>query len=559
MPTNNIGITGTDGVIPVYEPTARWCTWALSQIFNGGPGANRYVPKLNDYVEDYELYITYKVIALDPVTLIPTLLPITRPGSNGSFTVIDRLVGVGPGTQADTYKVYLDQSVTPHVLAVDTRLRVAGTMSSYAKLFRGSDLSGNGDVIGFLYDQNGVFLSQNIPLELAAIDSHVNHSIKIVSVAYTNVSLADGEIVTVVIYDDEGHVVSKRQLLVENTSFIRDVNVSQKYVSSISLESPFLSQVEQNTLEYPINIPLQAFNMTGVVNYSDGSKLRMPVDGSRFKILGLERFLGTVVGQNIKLALSYALGANETAYGTVSGDGKFVTAPYGLKTINQVGSYSVRLYCYPVWVDPTVGYVLKWFLYNLDRDISFDVTPFISYNSPAQSFNGKTFGVNQFVSVRVNIRDVSSSFNSYIYVQNVQIQLREPGTARTTNWAIKYETTQPNPYGVDLNAKIDILSATSTRIYLSSGCTTQTEWLERLYFNTKPMYDNRRETKAPTPNFFAIEVGSARYEYPVSAWNNPVVINSGLEVNDTLFIEWIQRQASGDMLLGKSGLPIYEN
>lgn len=558
MPTNSI-VTGTDGVVPVYEPTARWTTWALSQIFNGGPGANRYVPKLHDYVEDYEQYITYKVIALDPVTLIPTLQPITRPGSSGSFTLVDRLVGVGPGTQSDTYKVYLDTSVTPHALAVDTRLRVAGTMSSYVKIFKGSDLSGNGQVIGFLYDQNGTFITNNIPLELAAIDSHVNHTIKIVGMAYTNVELADGEIVTVVVYSDDGHVVSKRQLLVENTAFIRDVNVSQKYVSSIALESPFLSQTEQQTLEYPINIPLSDLNMTGVVNYSDGSKLRIPVDGNRFKVLGLERFVGTVSGQNIKLVLSYALNSNEIAYGAVSGDGKFVTSPYTLKTINQIGSYSVRLYCYPVWVDATTGYVLKWFLYNLDRDVTFDVTPFVSYNSPEQSFNGKMYGVNQFVGARVNIRDVSPAFSSYIHIQNVQIQLLEPGTARTTNWVIKFEPTQDTPYGVSVNARIDVLSASTTRVYLSSGASTQSEWIEKLYFNTKPMYDNRREVRPPTPNYFAIIAGSQRYEYPVAAWNNPVVINSGLEVNDTLFIEWIFRSSSGDMLLGKSGLPIYEN
>lgn len=558
MPTNSI-VTGTDGVVPVYQPSARWSTWGLNEIFTGGPGANRYVPKLNDYVEDYELYITYKVIALDQVTLIPTLHPITRPGSNGAFTVVDKLVGVGPGTQSDTYKVYLDTSVTPHALAVDTRLRVAGTMSSYVKIFRGSDLSGNGQVIGFLYDQNGTFITNNIPLELVAIDSHVNHSIKIVGMAYTNVELLDGEVVTVVVYSDDGHVVSKRQLLVENTAFIRDINVSQKYVASISLESPFLSQIEQNTIEYPINIPMSDLNMVGVVNYSDGSKLRLPVDGSRFKILGLERFVSTVVGQSVKLVLSYSLGVNETAYGGVSGDGKFVTNPYTLKTTNQIGSFSVRLYCYPVWVDATTGYTLKWFMYNLDRDVTFEVTPFVSYNSPEQSFNGRTYGINQFVSARINIRDVSSAFTSYIHIQNVQIQLLEPGTARTTNWVIKYEPTQDTPYGVSVNARIDVLSATTTRVYLSSGASTQTEWINKLYFNTKPMYDNRRETRPPTPNYFAIVAGSSRYEYPVSAWNNPVVIGSGLNVNDTLFIEWIYRSSSGDMLLGKSGLPIYEN
>jgi hypothetical protein len=559
MPTNINGITGTDGIVPVYEPNARWAWWNMNEIFNGGPGANRYVPKVNDYVEDIEEYITYKVTALDPVTLIPTLVPITRPGSNGAISLVDRLVGTGPGVQSDTPRVYLDTSVTPHVLAVDTRFRIAGSMSSYAKIFKGTNLSSNGDPIGFLYDSNGTFLTQNIPLELVAIDSHVNHSIRVVAVAYTNQQLNDGEIVTVVIYTDDGHVVSKQQFLVENTSFIRSVNVSQRYVSSISLESPFLSTTDNNTLEYPINVPLVAFNMVGVVNYSDGSKLRLPVDNSRFKIFGLERYVATVVGQEIDLVLSYALGPLEIAYGAVNGDGKFVTEPFKLRTINQVGSYTSKLFCYPVWNDPVTGYTLKWFLYNLDRDISFDVTPFVNYATPQNSFVGTTLGVNQQLIARVNLRDVSPIFNSYIHVQNVEVLLREPGTARTTNWSIKFEPTQMNPYGVDLHVGAVLLSASSTRLNLRSGCTSQNEWLQKLYFNTKPLYDSRREINPPTPNFFAIEIGSARYEYPVSAWNNDITVPSGVQINDTLFIEWFRRTATGDILLGKSGLPIYEN
>lgn len=558
MPISTAGITGTDGIVPVYDPTARWCWWNLKEIYDGTVGYKRYVPKIGDYVEDSEDFITYIVTTIDEVTLIPTLVPITRPGSSGNISITDRLVGVGPGTQADTYRVYLDTSVTPHVLAVDTRLRVAGTMCSYCKIFKGSTLSTSGEVIAFLYDQNGTFLTQNIPLELVAIDSHTNYSIKTVSVAYTNQQLPDNEVVTAVFYDDEGHVVSKQQLLVENTAFIRSVNISQRYVSHISLKSPFLSQTDLNTLEYPINIPLQAFNMTGVVHYSDGTKLEMPVDNSKFKILGLERYVATVVGQQVNLVLSYTLAPNEISYGAVSGDGKFVVAPYKLVTTNQVGAFSVKLFCYPEWVDEYTGYTLRWFMYNLDRDISFDVTPFISYNSPSQSFNGTTLGVTQPLSVRVNLRDVSPSFSSYIYIQNVDVLLKEPGTSRTTNWTIKFDPTQTSPYGVDIAARVTLLSATATRINLRTGATSLNEWLERLYFNTRPLYDNKRETKAPTPNFFAINVGSARYEFPVSAWNDLVTIASGLTINDTLFIEWIQRVPGGDILLGTSGMPIYE-
>lgn len=555
-PINTNGITGIDGIVPVYDPNARWCWWNIEEIFDGTLGANRYVPKIDDYVEDAIDYITYKVTAIDPVTLLSTLVPINRSILNGVITDNDALIGPGP----ETYRVYYDTTVTPHVLAVDISNHVKGTQASYAKLFKGVLVNGpSAKVVSFLYDSGGVFLTQNIPLELVGIDSHVNHSIRTIGVCYTNEVLVDGEIITAVVYSADGHVLSKRQLLLENTSFIRTLNASQKYVTNISLKSPFLSTTDSNTLEYPINVPMQSFNMIGVVNYSDGSKLELPVDNSRFKIMGLEKYIATVAGQRLNLVLSYALGANETAYGAVSGDSKYVTESFELITTNQVGSFSVKLYCYPVWIDSTTGYVLRWSLYNLERAVSFDVTPYINYNPGSNTFNGLSYGVNQSLSVRVNLRDISPVFNSYIHVQNIQVLLREPGTSRQTNWSIIFEPGQPSPYGVDINAKIEVLGAATTRLFLQSGATSLNDWLEKLFFNTKPLYDNRRESKAPTPNYFAILDGASRYEYPVAAWNNAFTIPIGLDINDTLFLEFFKRDSNGDKLLGRTGMPIYEN
>lgn len=555
---NTNGITGTDGIVPVYQPNARWCIWNLEEIYDGNQGANRYVPKVNDYVEDSVGFITYIVTAIDPVTLKSTLLPINRNNNNGSISYEDVIIGVGPGTQADTYRIYLDTSITPHILAVDIRLKVAGTMASYAKIFRGTNLSSTGKVISFLYDTNGNFLTQNVPLELVAIDSHVNHSIKTVSVCYTNESLSDGELVTVVIYTAEGHVVSRRQMLVENTSFIRSLNSSQKYISHISLKSPFLSSTDENTLMYPINVPMQAFNMIGVVHYSDNSTMELPVDGGKFKVLGLERYIATVVGQELKLVLSYSLSPGEICYGAVTGDGKFVTQPYRLVTTNQIGAYTVKLYCYPVWVDNNTGYRLKWYMYNLDRDTRFDVTPFVRTNDNTPSFLPKTYGVAQNLSVRLNLRDVSGIFNSYIHVQNIQITLRDPGTARQTNWTIGFEPNQDPQYGVGLHADTKMRAANLSDVVISFGSVSKDDWLNRIYYASKPITDKVREIKPPEPDFFAIVTETNRYEYPIGMWNNPIQVPTVLNPNETLFIEFFKRTASTDILLGIAGMPLYE-
>lgn len=562
MPINTAGITGIDGVVPVYDPDARWQYWNIEEVYMvNGPGARRYVPKINDYVEDTDAFVTYIVTAIDPVTLASTLVPINRNINNGVINTEDTIIGVGPGTQADTYRVYLDTSVTPHILAVDARLKVGGTMANYVKIFKGTNLTSTGKVISFLYDPSGTFLTQNIPLELAAIDSHTNHAIKVVSVCYTNERIDDGEIVTVVVYSSDGHVVSRRQMLIENTSFIRSINSAQRYISHISLKSPFLSTSDQNTLNYPINVPLQAFNMIGVLHYSDNSTEELPVDGSKFKIMGLERFVATVVGQEIQLGLSYSLSPGEICYGAVSGDGKFVTAPYRMVVANQIGAYTVKLYCYPVWIDSASGYMLKWFMYNLDRDTAFDVTPFVNTNPGTDAFRPKAYGETQKLSVRLNVRDVSSIFNSYIHIQTVDVILRSEATVRDidqSNWSIGFEPNQDPQFGLNLRARLQIVNATLSKITLSSNISTQAAWLEKFYYATKPLHDRRREARAPEPNFFAIETVSGRYEFPIAAWNNQLSIGGGYEVDDTLFIEFFKRTGGTDMLLGKTGVQLIE-
>jgi hypothetical protein len=231
----------------------------------------------------------------------------------------------------------------------------------------------------------------------------------------------DGEIVTAVVYSDTGHVVSKRQLLVENTSFIRSLNVSQKYVSHISLECPFLSQSVDNTIEFPLNVPLNALNMMGVVHYSDGSTLKLPVNGSKFTMHGVDQYVSSIVGQRVDLVLSYALSDNEVAYANTNVNGRYVTEAYFLLTTNPNNSYSIKLFGYPYFIDENNGYQMRWWLFNLDRNISFEVTPFVRFSENTGPYDPKGYGYLQRKSVSLNLRDVSAAFKPFIHTQLVDI------------------------------------------------------------------------------------------------------------------------------------------
>lgn len=546
MPNNTLGLMGTDGIVPVYNPEGRWCYWSISELWTGETGANRFVPKVFDYVIDPETFTTWIVDHLDPITLIPTLRIIRPANMSFSFSETDVLFGVGPGTQSDTYRVYIDQSVTPHVLAVDNRLRIAGSMASYVKIFKGSDLSETGNVVSKVYDSNGNYISQAVPLELVAIDNHVNYSIKTVKVCHTTEELTDGEIVTAVVYSDTGHVVSKRQLLVENTSFIRSLNVSQKYVSHISLECPFLSQSLENTIEFPLNVPLNALNMMGVVHYSDGSTLRLPVNGSKFTMHGVDQYVSSIVGQRVDLVLSYALSDNEVAYANTNVSGRYVTEAYFLLTTNPNNSYSVKLFGYPYFIDENNGYQMRWWLFNLDRNISFEVTPFVRFSENTGPYDPKGYGYLQRKSVSLNLRDVSAAFKPFIHTQLVDIVLNGPPTSDNNPWSVSHESISTrSPFGTGLYAK----RIGNNLVNISSGFTDFLQWKDHFYKQTYPLVNNRTELVPPNPSHFVINYEGIDTEYEIDDWNLDLNVSSAVLIYKTVSIKFIKRTSTGDIQL----------
>ena len=551
-----LGVVGIDGIVPVYDPEGRWCWWSIDEIFREGtPGQDRYVPKVRDYVIDPDTFVTWRVTHLDNDTLYPTLVQIRPANMSFSLSETDVLFGVGPGTQSDTYRAYLDKSVTPFVLNVERRLKIGGTMASYAKIFRGADTGDQTKIVSRVYDSAGNFITDRVPLELCAIDSHVNYSIKIVTTCNTNFDLVDGEIVTVVIYSADGHVVSKRQLLVENTAFIAQLNVSQKYVTGIAMKSAFLSSSQDNTIEYPLDTPMNALNLMGVVHYSDGSSRELPVDGTKFRIIGLEQFVSTIIGQNVNLVLSYALGPDEVVYGAVTSDNKYVTQPYRLRVIDPNNSYRVKVFGYPVWIDSANGYRMKWFLFNLDRNIWFDVTEYVMFAPNTGTFDPKGYGYTQRKAIQLNLRDVSGAFKPYIHTQIFDINLITQPNGDNTPWTVlSSNDSNDTPYGPGLHAQRLSASAGQTLLKLDSGIATQAEWTNQVYGKTYPLMDRMNELAPPAATHFEISYGGVKNTYAISSWNATLSLAINVPIYGTVMIRFYRIANSAEVHLSEAAM-----
>lgn len=565
--SGNTTVTGSDGVAPIYNPDGRFQVWSLSEVWIGTTGTDMYVPNVGDYVVDnLGTGEWYSVSAINQTTLVATLTPVIT-AQVGSFDSNDLLMGVGPGTQSDTYRVYLDQSVIPFQLAVDARLKVGGTMASYAKIFQGAILGSTGTVISAVYDGSGNFLGENVPLQLVAtsVSGDVNYSIKIVSQCNTSVPLIDGEVVTCVIYAADGSVLSKRQLLVENTAFIRSSSADQKYITSIALQSPFMSTSDPNTLVYPINVPKEGLNLMGQVNYSDGSKALLPVDGTKFVLYGLDNYVATIVGQKFNLSLIYNLSSDETVYGAMAnvngiGGATFISETYTATTENQDGAYTLKLYCVPQFIDSVNGYRLDWYLFNLDRNLAVLVTPHVTFVANSPAFLPTGYGTAQNLQVQINLSSISSTYPNFNFTETLTLTLYRNGTDHTgTNWTVAYAPGQNPPYGQGLSASTTYVNASLMQVNISQGLTDQEAWLDALYSGALPLTDPAQETEAPTPNMFAfVFPNQPDVVFPISQWNSQLAVGTVVPNGGTLVVKFFLRTTENDILLSLAPLDVWQ-
>lgn len=547
--------------VPIGDPNRGHRRWLKSEIYTGPTGTGVYVPNVDDEVWDWAAGL-WRVVAVNLSTGLSQLSQYVAPNQGEELSEEDILLGVGPGYQSESYRVYLDTSVVPHVLAIDSRLRVYGTTVTSIKVFWGTDIGDESKVISAMYDQGGTLMGENIPLELvqmpnnpqSGVPSAINYAVKTPMVGHTNQKLADNEVVTVVMYDDVGNVTSTAKLLIMNTAFIRTTDASKLFITSVHLDSPFISEGDDSLLKFAINMPVEALNARGVVTYSDGSRKVMPVDGTKFNLYGIQNFIASIVGQKIPLVLSYRLSPEEYVYGASANDGRQLSVPYWATTTRFEGTWSVKLFCFPQWIDAVVGYRLRWFLFNLDRSQYFDVSDLVTFGVNSNPFDPTSYGPIQRVDVGVNMNDIDSSYTNWRHSQRVGIALLTPGNSISNGWNIEYSSGQTEPYGRGLRAITKFVNVNNWKLKIDCGQTLQATWLQKVFYNAEPLINTQSETRAPEPNHFVLMIGGSEYTFPIDRWNTELLVPKVPATGEPLFIRFIRRLPENDLQLGIGGM-----
>lgn len=542
------------------NPDRGFRMWNRTEIVQAD-GDGKWIPNPNDLVFDVDqgFFIVYEV---DYSTGLSVLQPWTMPKEPEEAEATDILLGVGPGYASESYRCFLDQTVTPHVLSPDSRLHFYGSMVHSYKVFLGTDISeDDGKVISTFFDPSGNFLGTSIPVGTVAVyddqgDIVDQNTIKAPMTGYTSESMADGEIVTLVAYASDGGVVSRAQLLVQNSGAIRLSEASRKYIKSIELDSPFISDADPQTLEFPINVTVESLPMTGVVHYSDGTKHRLPIDQTKFMLYGMQNYIATVVGQEFPMILAYTLAEDETSYTLEPSANRRLTMSYKARTVSADGAYEVKLFVYPVWVSPAQGYRLEFWLYNMDRQTYYNATPYVELGANSNPFNPTEYGVTQNLTYAVDLNQVDGRFAPYRHVQTIQLALLARGDADQDNWVVYFTPNQVDGFGRGLTADVEYVDTNDWLLRLDQGLPSKEIWLKELYERTEPLVNERTEAWPPVPTHFRVVTKHNQYEFSVEQWNEDLVINNDLSDGEILYVHWIRKNYDTSLQLAVSGLPV---
>jgi len=548
--------------VPVSNPGGAWATWNYNDIYTGPSGSGRFVPKVGDLVAQVQgtVLTWYVVTAVASGSMISTIVPCLDPQLAGDFTTTDLLFGVSP-TQPDTFRIYIDKSVVPYRLTIDSRYVLSGTEATSFSIFENTNLGVTGNVISATYDTSGNYTGSTGSLELVATTLYTNYAVQVPKSIYTSSDLANGEVVTAVFYNASGSVCSKRQLLVENTGFVRSTNGYIRSVIGIGILSPFLSATNSTTVNCPINVALTTANLIGIVYYSDGGSTTMAIDGIKFSIAGLSSYTPTVVGQSYPIVATYTLQPGEIGYGLNNANMPHASATYTVVATAPNLSYQVRLFAYPVWTGN--AFMLSWWLYDMNRSQATNVTAYVTLANGSAIFQPTAYGVRQTLSPQLNLNQVQVYYSNYTYTQSIDILLESPGTYRQTsgnppNWYVSaISGTQPM-FGAGVYATAYSPISGTTQINLTGLFTGDyTSWLNAYCTLAEPLVNQLTETVAPVPTHFTIVYNGISNTYTIANWNQTLTIAQTFATNGTLFVEFFQRTAQVDLQIAVAGVPIY--
>lgn len=544
----------TPADVPVYNPNAEGRLRMYADIYRGkqyiGEGnKGRIVPNVDDPVLDYDTGF-YRVKSVDPGTLLANLVEWSAPVRGGA-SAADFILGVGPRYPQQGYFVYVNNAVNPPVLNVDSGFYTRYPNTKHFRVFAGLVPLPNADIISAHYGASGNYIDDLIPaLELTdtqGLPAWVPDS------AFASREVDDGEYCCVVGYDTNGNVTGQAVFQCRNTGMVRPSSATQYQIESVELYGPHVDRTGMQ-VKYPVNATIDSIPLQCQVNYRGGKSTVKPIDGVKIRLVSNSTYLPTSPDINEPATLIYNLDATEAYDGSMDNTTRFITAQYTIVADPQADAYGFKLCSFPYWVSAAQGYAWRHYLHDLDHDAVYDVTQIAQLGANSKPFEPKLYGVVQEVTFTLDVSRADPRFNPYWHAQTIQVSLYADGTTNnTTNWTVLFERGY-NAFGRNCQAISTYVSSGVYQLDITCGAASFPEWLERLYTDTRPLFNSHNEGGPLTPTHMVVQVAGIRKRFPLNKWQELLQFEAPGTVGDIATIHFVKEVNGEDLYLSSCGL-----
>lgn len=547
--------------------------WALTELF-GHHANGQYVPNPGDLVYDVLGKVVYEVASVDYQTGVSSLVLWERVRLNQELDYVDYFLTDGTSDTDDSSRIYIDYSLDRPVMRFDARLIVPSTEAVAVRVYKGGDITSNtAQVVSMYLDPSSPFPQQDVPLLVADVPQQNLPTLKTPAICYCTAELFNGDIVTAVVLNASGKKLSTTRMVVHRTELVRRTNSLNRYVTGIAIDSPALQAENPNIIEIPVNATIDSISMMGVVSYSDGSTVTVPLTG-KFNLVGIDGYYSTVLGQAVPLVLEYRLSNAERAINSNVTAQRILTRTYTLLSVKGNGvtdgsstAYGVKLFGYPKWIQGLLEYSMEYWVHIKDIGLIY-ATPYVRDAINATSvFDGGNLGIYQRFMVTLNLNDVSSAYAQYRHYQAMDVSLVRAGYVKESPlWTVAYQDSDGRYASEGHAVRGSVIQTTPTKRWNMSfvqGGQSLDAWLQNTYYNAKPIYNPGLSLapKRPTHVIFSRFSGADPVEVNLNSmqWYMPYQVNGDFVNGDVIMMRFIYREiGKPDEDLAMGGAPFID-
>lgn len=518
--------------------------WHIDDIYQGVQGAQSelHVPNEKDLVMDPENGF-YLVASVDEQSNIPTLV-------NWNILAIqqqqiednDLPGGLSRNYLRSTNKAYADYSVSPARLTIDPYTYLYGSEAVQAKVFKGTDVSSSGVVISRTYNAAGAFVRDSVDL-VRVIPT--NAAIKRMPQTNIDVQLDEGEVLTVVTYSASGGIVAEERFIVRRGSAIAANEIANLYLTQVSLVSELISPSDATLLQNKLNVPFNRASLEANLHYNNGAIVKVPIDGNKVKLLGLDDFNESQLGSPTRLLLMYQPDAQEAAINMSSGNTNALVREYRLQNIKASSSFALKLFVIPVYNDLVSGYTLRYYVGNDEHTQWIEVTADVTTTKP----NNDAFGATEYNSTQTLVATLRMDdvlpgvYPNHIHVQQFKLTLRVPTVGAGDAFVIDYIGDGSGTLGFATFANG---SSASRQVHFRNDKLNLADWLADLYYEMEPIFDTTLLSAPIQPTHFRVKIDTYEADIPIDDWEEIITVPAGHNLVNfsTTTITWLFRPDS---------------